>query len=220
MTGIPADNNFKDFLKVDLFTLKIWGHQELTWDWDTLMHRRSLPNRSGILLVLLTCAKILSSTVGIWSRFFRSRLRNFARFVILRLVFISINLRQAVPDACVFNLRPCWKVVKRKQQHATSLKTKEMFYSTTFVLQTFLIASKLHATWYNNIQHDTTTYSKVVKRYKLFLHNKCCKLLYEKLGSFDRAYLKMGISHLRTYDLKAFVEFRHETSYTKSSSHA
>ena len=23
MTGIPADNNFKDFLKVDLFTLKI-----------------------------------------------------------------------------------------------------------------------------------------------------------------------------------------------------
>ena len=41
------------------------------------------------------------------SRFFRSRLRNFARFVILRLVFISINLRQAVPDACVFNLRRC-----------------------------------------------------------------------------------------------------------------
>ena len=107
MTGIPADNNFKDFLKVDLFTLKIWGHQGLAWDWDTLMHRRSLPDRSGILLVLLTCAKILSSTVSIWSRFFRSRLRNFARFVILRLVFISINLRQAVPDACVFNLRRC-----------------------------------------------------------------------------------------------------------------
>ena len=34
----------------------------------------------------------------------------------------------------------------REQQHATSLKTKEMFYRTAFVLQTFLIASKLHAT--------------------------------------------------------------------------
>ena len=33
-----------------------------------------------------------------------------------------------------------------KQQHATSLKTEEMFYRTTFVPQTFLIASKLHAT--------------------------------------------------------------------------
>ena len=38
----------------------------------------------------------------------------------------------------------------------------------------------------NFMQHDTTTYNKVVKRYKLFLHNKCCTLLYEKLGSFDR----------------------------------
>ena len=36
------------------------------------------------------------------------------------------------------------------------------------------------------MQHDTTTYNKVVKRCKLFLHNKCCTLLYEKLGSFDR----------------------------------
>ena len=36
------------------------------------------------------------------------------------------------------------------------------------------------------MQHDTTTHNKVVKRYKLFLHNKCCKLLHEKLGSFDR----------------------------------
>ena len=61
-----------------------------------------------------------------------------------------------------------------------------MFYRTTFVLQTFLIVSKLHATWYNNMQHDTTTHNKVVKRYKLFLHNKCCMLLHEKLGSFDR----------------------------------
>ena len=32
MTGIFADNNFKSFLKVDLFTLKIWGHQYLVWD--------------------------------------------------------------------------------------------------------------------------------------------------------------------------------------------
>ena len=39
------------------------------------------------------------------------------------------------------------------------------------------------------MQHDTTTYNKVSKRYKLFLHNKCCTLLYEKLGSFDRVYL-------------------------------
>ena len=38
------------------------------------------------------------------------------------------------------------------------------------------------------MQHDTTTYNKVVKRYKLFLHNKCCTLLYEKLGSFDRGF--------------------------------
>ena len=29
MTGIFADNNFESFLKVDLFTLKIWGHQLL-----------------------------------------------------------------------------------------------------------------------------------------------------------------------------------------------
>ena len=36
------------------------------------------------------------------------------------------------------------------------------------------------------MQHDTTTHNKVVKRYKLFLHNKCCMLLHEKLGSFDR----------------------------------
>ena len=36
------------------------------------------------------------------------------------------------------------------------------------------------------MQHDTTTYNKVVKRYQLFLHNKCCTLLYEKLRSFDR----------------------------------
>ena len=49
------------------------------------------------------------------------------------------------------------KVVKRKQQHATSLKTKEMFYRTTFVLQTFLIANKLHATWYNNTQQGGQT---------------------------------------------------------------
>ena len=39
------------------------------------------------------------------------------------------------------------------------------------------------------MQHDTTTYNKVVKRYKLFLHNKCCTLLYEKLGSFDRGLI-------------------------------
>ena len=38
------------------------------------------------------------------------------------------------------------------------------------------------------MQHDTTTHSKVVKRYKLFLHNKCCMLLHEKLGSFDRGF--------------------------------
>ena len=69
-----------------------------------------------------------------------------------------------------------------------------MFYRTTFVLQTFLIASKLHATWYNNMQHDTTTHNKVVKRYKLFLHRKCCTLLHEKLGSFDRS-LRSGIYH-------------------------
>ena len=36
------------------------------------------------------------------------------------------------------------------------------------------------------MQHDTTTHNKVVKRYKIFLHNKCCTLLHEKLGSFDR----------------------------------
>ena len=36
------------------------------------------------------------------------------------------------------------------------------------------------------MQHHATTYNKVAKRYKLFLHNKCCALLYEKLGSFDR----------------------------------
>ena len=35
------------------------------------------------------------------------------------------------------------------------------------------------------MQHDTTTFNKVVKWYKLFLHSKCCTLLYEKLGSFD-----------------------------------
>ena len=49
------------------------------------------------------------------------------------------------------------KVVKWKQQDAASLKTKEMFYRTTFVLQTFLIASKLHATWYNNIHRGGQT---------------------------------------------------------------
>ena len=38
------------------------------------------------------------------------------------------------------------------------------------------------------MQHDTTTHNKVVKRYKLFLHNKCCMLLHEKLGSFDRGF--------------------------------
>ena len=43
------------------------------------------------------------------------------------------------------------------------------------------------------MQHDTTTYNKVVKPYKLFLYNKCCTLLYEKLGSFDRGL---------TFDLK------------------
>ena len=88
------------------------------------------------------------------------------------------------------------KVVKRKLQHATSLKTKEMFYRTTFVVQTFFIASKPYATRYNNIQHDTTTYNKVVKRYKLFLHNKCCTLLYEKLGSFDRDFRKRKMRHI------------------------
>ena len=38
------------------------------------------------------------------------------------------------------------------------------------------------------MQHDTTTHNKVVKRYKLSLHNKCCMLLHEKLGSFDRGF--------------------------------
>ena len=100
------------------------------------------------------------------------------------------------------------KVVKRKQQHATSRKTKEMFYRTTFVLQTFLIASKLHATWYNNIQHDTTTYNKVVKRCKLFLHNKCCTLLYEKLGSFDRG-LTLDVFRNGVISLLCFKEQKH-----------
>ena len=45
---------------------------------------------------------------------------------------------------------------------------------------------------YNNIQHDTTTYNKVVKRYKLFLHNKCCTLLYKKLGSVDKRLILQG----------------------------
>ena len=63
MTGIFADNNFKSFLKVDLFTLKIWGHQWLVW--DTLIVDLYLTDRdrSGILLVLLTCARMLRSTI-------------------------------------------------------------------------------------------------------------------------------------------------------------
>ena len=40
MTGIFADNNFKSFLKVSLFTLKIWGHR------IRHAHRRSLRDRS------------------------------------------------------------------------------------------------------------------------------------------------------------------------------
>ena len=44
------------------------------------------------------------------------------------------------------------------------------------------------------MQHDTTTHNKVVKRYKLFLHNKCCTLLHEKLGSFDRGLINQSLS--------------------------
>ena len=48
------------------------------------------------------------------------------------------------------------------------------------------------------MQHDTTPYNKVVKRYKHFLHNKCCTLLYEKLGSFDRGLsLTLSVKNLK-----------------------
>ena len=53
------------------------------------------------------------------------------------------------------------------------------------------------------MQHDTTTYNKVVKRCKLFLHNKCCTLLYEKLGSFDRG-LRLRL-HGAIYRPNSFV---------------
>ena len=43
------------------------------------------------------------------------------------------------------------------------------------------------------MQHDTTTYNKAVQRYKFFLHNKCCTMLYEKLGSFDRALIRRTV---------------------------
>ena len=60
---------------------------------------------------------------------------------------------------------------------------------------------------YNNMQHDTTTHNKVVKRYKLFLHNKCCTLLHEKLGSFDRGF-KPKSAIFTTYENQAFMERR------------
>ena len=48
------------------------------------------------------------------------------------------------------------------------------------------------------MQHDTTTHNKVVKRYKLFLHNKCCTLLHEKLGSFDRGLFRNQLCHRKS----------------------
>ena len=63
------------------------------------------------------------------------------------------------PTAQAQNTTKFGKVVKRKQQHATSLKTKEMFYRTTFVVQTFLI------------QHDTTTYNIIQQHTTRWSHS-------------------------------------------------
>ena len=68
MTGISTDNNFKSFLKVDLFTPAFYS-KDLKISVTRLRHthRRSLPDRPIVtdldILVLLTCARILRNTV-------------------------------------------------------------------------------------------------------------------------------------------------------------
>ena len=47
-------------------------------------------------------------------------------------------------------LSKVWRAVKRDEQHTTSLKSKEMFFRTTFVVKTYLISSKLHTIRDNN----------------------------------------------------------------------
>ena len=58
-------------------------------------------------------------------------------------------------------LNKVWRAIKRNGQHAKSPKTKAMFSRTTFVVQTFLIASKLHTTVDNS---NTTCLNRAVKR--------------------------------------------------------
>ena len=58
------------------------------------------------------------------------------------------------------------------------------------------------------MQHDTTTHNKVVKRYKLFLHNKCCMLLHEKLGSFDRGFTIHSLIYSQISNISSFLNLQ------------
>ena len=72
---------------------------------------------------------------------------------------------------------------QRNEQYTTSSKTKEILSRTTFVVQTF---SDRKQTSHGSRQQNTWL-SKVVKRSKLFLLDKCFVLFCEKFAPFDES---------------------------------